>query len=370
MNAPVVQLDDPTKLNWWTAALKGERRAITEDPMTGYYRARRKNKQTGEERLYAVAYWWHNGKCFCKVDGGPTLQGEPLQRMIEAWPHVSKEPIKYDVYQAVIAGKPWPDQHVDEKAAPAETSANQPLPQAAETSKPPVAGAAEQSRLKAGTQIAEGNLVGDPEPLDESPQGILKREIERAKGGVSRYVSVEPGKAALYKIDSDEMLAAAQELRSKLLTLANRAKKAREEANRPLNEKIRENGKIWSPLEDEAQRHANWLRDGPMKAWEQHKRDQQAAAAKAAAAAAGVEGKPVQPVSNAPAPSAKIKGATGKAASVSTVKVAVIEDQDKVYQFFRDNEQLKAILQGLANGSVRAGIEVPGTSVKEEVSIK
>lgn len=364
MNAPV-QLDDPTKLNWWQAAIKGDRRPITEDPMTGFYRARRKNKQTGEERLYAVAYWWikqSDGKfkCFCKVDAGPTLTGEQLQRMIEAWPHVSKEPIKYDVYQAVIAGKPWPDQHVDEKAAPAE-SANKPLPQAAD---------ANATSSEAGAVDQQEPAQENAEPIDESPQGILKREIERAKAGVSRYVSVEPGKAALYKINSDEMLGAAQDLRSKLLALANRAKKAREEANRPLNEKIRENGKIWSPLEDEAQRHANWLRDGPMKAWEQHKRDQQAAAAKAAAAAAGVDGTPVQPKSNAPAPSAKIKGATGKTASVSTVKVATIEDQDKVYQHFRENEQLRAILQGLANGAVRAGIDVPGVTVKEEVSIK
>lgn len=352
MNAPA-QFDDPTKLNWWSAAINGERRPITEDPMTGYYRARHKNKQTGQERLYAVAYWWHNGKCFCKVDGGETLVGEKLARMIEAWPHVSKEPIKYDVYQAVVAGKPWPDQHVDEKAAPAE-SANKPLPQAADSPQATTeAGAADQSK-----------------PEDNTPQAILKWEIDNAKKGVSRYVTMEAGKAAVYRIDSDDMLAAAQELRSKLLALGNKAKKAREEANRPHNEAIRANGKVWSPMEDEAQRMANWLRDGPMKAWEQHKRDAQATAARAAAAAAQVSGAPVQPASNAPAPSAKIKGATGKTASVSTVKVAVIEDQDAVYRFFRDNEQLKAILQGLANGSVRAGIEVPGVTVKEEVSIK
>lgn len=351
MNAPA-QFDDPTKLNWWQAALRGERRPIAEDPMTGYYRAKTKNKRTGEVTLHAVAYWWHNGKCFCKVGGGATLTGDQLQRWIERWPYVSKEPIKYDVYQAVVAGKPWPDQHVDEKAAPAE-SASKPLPEAADTSKAGEAGAADQPKQEAPA-----------EPVDNTPQGILKRDIEAAKKGVSRYVEVEQGKAAIYKIDSDDMLNAAQELRSKLLALATKAKKAREEANRPHNDAIRANGKIWSPLEDEAQRMANWLRDGPMKAWQQHKLDQAAAAKKASETA----GAPVP--SNAPPPSAKIKGATGRSASAGTIKVALIEDQDKVYQFFREDEQLKAILQGLANGAVRAGIEVPGVTVKEEASIK
>src|SRR4051794_28346104 len=119
MNAPA-KFDDPTKLYWWTAALKGERRPMTEDPMAGFYRARSKNKQTGVETLFAVAYWWHNGRCFCRVNGGPTLTGEKHERMLAAWPYVSKEPVQYDVYQAVIAGKPWPDQHVAPKEDPAE----------------------------------------------------------------------------------------------------------------------------------------------------------------------------------------------------------------------------------------------------------
>lgn len=357
MNAPMTayKQDDPTTLDWWTRALEGKRADINpNEPMTGYYRARSKNKQTGEETLFAVAYWWHGGKCFCKVNPPgaigvqPTLTGEKHERMMTAWPQVAKEPIKYDVYQSVVAGKPWPDQHVTETAAPAEASI-QPL-----DAKPPAAGAAEPPA----------------ENLDSSPQAVLARDIAEAKRGVSRYVRQEPGKAVEYLIDSDDKAGAAQTLRAKLLSLSKTAEKARIEANAPHQKAIKENGLIWSPLEDEATRMANWLRDGPMKRWEQDKRDALAAAQKQAAAASEASGTKVEPQSNMAAPKSQVKGATGKAAAVTTLKVAVIEDWDKVYQFFRDDEQVKAILQGIANRSVRAGIEVPGAAVKEEVAIR
>jgi len=336
--------------------------------MTGYYRARSKNKQTGEETLYAVAYWWHNGQCFCRsnppgtTSAAPTLMGEKLQRMIEAWPYVSKEPIEYDVYQSVLAGNPWPDQHVVEKAAPAEAS-NMPLDAQGSPSSP-VTGAADQSKEEI---IAE---------IKASPAEWLKREIEAAAAGLPRYVKKVDGNI-VFLIDSDEMNGAAQSLRAQLLALSSKAEKARLEANRPHQEAIKRNGMIWSPLADAATLNAHALRDGPMKAWEVHKREQAAAAVKATQAAQAAQvaagatnSAPVQVASNAPAPSAKIKGATGKAASVGTVKIAVIHNQDQVYAHFKNNEQVKAILQGLANASVRASIEVPGTTVAEDVAIK
>src|SRR5579859_194438 len=359
MNAPV-KFDDHTKLYWWQAALKGERRPITADePMTGFYRARSKNKQSGEETLYAVAYWWHVGKCFCKVNAPgmvgvqPTLTGDKLQRMIASWPHVSKEPIAYDVYQAVVAGSAWPDQHVVEKAAPAAAS----MLLDAQSPTATTAGAVDQQQA-------------DPEPVDNSPQGILKRDIEAARAGIARYVTKgEDGKIA-YLVDSDDLAGAAQSLRATFLKHANAAKKAREEANRPHNEAIRANGKIWTPLEDDAKHFADMLRDGPIKAWELQKRANAEAAAKAAAAASAASGTTVAPVSNTPAPSAKIKGATGKAASVTETKKAVIVDQDAVYAHFKDDLQVKAILQGLATAAVRAGITVPGTTVDKDVDIR
>lgn len=341
---------------WWKAALNGTRGPIHEgEPQPGFYRARSKNKQTGVETLTAVAFWYAGGEIKpenLRVQIGtrdPARPGsEDLQRATDAWPFISKEPVSHAAWTGVVKeGKPWPDQHVNEKAAPAETSSTQPLDDKATSHG---AGAADQSEL--------------------TPQAKLKAEIETAKQGLSRYVKRGEDGKEISLIDSDDMAGAAQSLRDTLNKLSTRAKKAREDANRPHNEAIRANGAIWSPLESEAKKFAEMLRDGPMKAWETHKREQLAAAAKAAQAASEASGTKVEPKPNTPAPASKIKGATGKAASVSTVKIAVIHDQAKVYEHFKDNEQVKAILQALANAAVRAGIEVAGTTVAEDVAIK
>ncbi len=346
MNAPANIAFNPATFDWWKSALKGIRGPISEgEPMQGYYRSRVKNKQTGEETLRAVAYWYRGDRLCCQVDTR-LMEGEQLQRWVGYWPYVSKEPVTYEAWAGVVKeGKPWPDQHVIEKAAPAEAS-TQPLDA---NGTPPAAGAAEPT----------------------TPEGKLKLEIETAIKGMTRYVKPNEKGEPLNLIDSDDMSGAAQSLRATLLALSNKAKKAREDANRPHQEAIRANGTTWNPLEAMAKTAADALRDGPMKAWELHKRQQAAAAATATqAATAANNGTPVQVASNAPAPAARIKGATGKAASVSTVKVATITDIDKVFAHFRDNEQVKAILQGLANAAVRAGIEVPGTTVAEDVAIK
>jgi len=372
MNAPANITFDKTKHDWWKAALKGQRHPIHDgEPMTGFYRGRFKNKQTGEERLYAVAFWYQGERCICQVNG-QKIEGDALERAIANWPYISREPVSYEAWTSVVKeGKPWPDQHVVEKAAPAEAS-NQPLgADAAKAGEPSTAGAAELSK-PAQPAVTHTDVAAGQPPSELTPQGKLKIELEQAKAGLTRYVKRGEDGKPINLIDSDDMAGAAQSLRAILLALSGKAKKAREEANRPYREKIDANGKIWSPLEEEAKRFADMLRDGPMKAWEQFKRDQAEAARKAARAAQpdAVGGAAPTIASNAPAPAAKIKGATGKAASVSTVKTAVITDLDKVFQHFRNDKQLLAVLQGLANGAVRAGIEVPGTTVTEEVSIK
>lgn len=334
MNAPAnLQFDDPKTLVWWNRALRGERGPITADePMTGYYRARSLNKQTGEEKLYAVAYWWHQGRCFCKVNGGETLTGEKYEKMLASWPHVSKEPIKFDVYQAVIKGQPWPDQHVAPKAAAAEAST--PLDAQSPTTATPTAAAAE--------------------PVDETPQGHLRRNLNALKAGASRY----------QKIESEDMAAACGDLIGQLSKIHTKAKKVREDANRPHKDVIDANNAIWKPIEDEAEATYKSLKKGPIAVWEKFKRDQADAAAKASQAANA----PI--ASNAPAPASKIKPATGRALSVQETKKAVIADYDAVYAHFKDDLQVKAILQGLANAAVRAGIEVPGTTTEKDVDIR
>jgi hypothetical protein len=70
----------------------------------------------------------------------------------------------------------------------------------------------------------------------------------------------------------------------------------------------------------------------------------------------------------APVPETTIKGSYGRAASVSTEWVVTgIADQDAVYRFMREHQDLKACLLDLAKRGVKAGHAVPGIT-KEEVA--
>ena len=63
-------------------------------------------------------------------------------------------------------------------------------------------------------------------------------------------------------------------------------------------------------------------------------------------------------------------GITGRKVSQGTRTVAVIIDQDKCYQHFRDNPEVKEVLQRLANAMIKAKVAVPGVEAKEESYVR
>ena len=71
-----------------------------------------------------------------------------------------------------------------------------------------------------------------------------------------------------------------------------------------------------------------------------------------------------------PAPAAQIKANYGRAVSTKAVRVAKIIDQDKVYAFYRTDNDLTALLLKLAQRDTDAGITVPGTTVETEARTK
>lgn len=81
---------------------------------------------------------------------------------------------------------------------------------------------------------------------------------------------------------------------------------------------------------------------------------------------------PVPPVAPPPTPPAKASfgGVTGRKISQQTKTVAVIEDQDKCYQHFRDNPAVQQCLQDLAQKRVNIQQPVPGVTTREETVMK
>jgi len=317
---------------WWQNALKGTRGPVHDgEPQSGFYRQRNASKQ-----YEAVAYWKDEatGAQRCHINGREANE----QWALEKWPYISKNPITTEAYWHFIDHRKW----LDEDASAAAT--------------------------------AKGPEI-DPET---DPAGSLAAEIAAAKAGLAAYAS----------IDSDEQSAKAQTLRSALTGLSGKATKAYEALNRPLLDEQQRIRKVWFPLRDEAADAADKLRKA-MGAWEDIKRENAKRAAeetakKQAEAAREAEWKgaepgsiaPVEPptvapvVPNTPPPSTKIKGASGRAASVQLKKVVTAIDIDKAFAQFRDDPELYAFLLDLSQKVVTAGFVAIGATVEEKADIR
>lgn len=330
-------MSDPD-FSWWLNALKGIRGPIHDgEPQSGFYRQREQGRDRRTEGPYqAVAYWKDGatGEQRCHVNGrSPTLQ-----RALEMWPYVSRNPISAEAYWHFMDHGKWLDG--DDHAA----------------------------------AVAKGPQI-DPAT---DPAGSLAAEIAAAKAGLAAYKTIE----------SDEQSAKAQTLRSALTALKGKAEKAYEAANRPLLDEQQRLRKVWFALRDDASAGADALRKA-MGAWEDIKRENARRAALETArlqAEAQKESKwkgaepgsiaPVEPpivkpvVPNTPPPATKIKGASGRAASVQLKKVVTAIDIDKAFAQFRDEPELYAFLLDLSQKVVNAGFVAIGATVEEKADIR
>ena len=326
---------------WHENALKGIRGPVHDgEPMHGSYRG--KNKQGQLEAWY---YWADSatGALRCHRNGKEV----ETDRAMHSWLFVNKYPISTEVYWAFIDTGKWPDG--DDATAQA---------------------------LASGPDI-------DP---TSDPTGSLKAEIEKLRASAPNYK----------KIESDEAMAKAQTLRSELTTLKGRAVKLHKAEKDEFLEAGRAIDRKWLPLRDLADETANEIRKA-LEDWNDVKlaaarraqeetdriareaadkeRERLAAIAKASETGAPLPSllppEPPKPVaSNAPAPSSQIKGASGRAASVSVYEAVTIDDELEVYKFLAGDPDLTALLLKMAQQKTDAGVKVPGTHTTQKTKVK
>jgi hypothetical protein len=316
--------------SWHENALKGIRGPIYDgEPQSGFYRQKRQ-----DGTYEPVAYWkdTNTGEQRCHVNG---KSPQDPHRMMEIWPYASRYPISQEAYWHRIDTGAWLDND----------------PGAAAAAKGP-----------------------DIDPATD-PVGSMKSEIEKARAGLDAYKTIE----------SDEQSAKAQTLRSALTALSGKADKARVAEKEPHLEAGRQVDAKWQPLVKTAKDGADAIRKA-LESWEDFKRDQarkaQAEAdriarehAEAARKAEEANQPPPPPppapvVSNAPAPSTQIKGASGRAASVGVKKVVTAIDVDKAFKQFRDKPELYAFLLDLSQKALNAGIPPDGATIEEKSDIR
>jgi len=286
------------------------------------------------------------------------LDGKPSTPEGIGWPYVAKNAIPRAHYDHFMRHRKWPD--VDDAAHAATIGGNNPPPD---------------------------------EP--KTPEAELEDKIRSALKGLGTYAKWGDGRVETLTshvqdqkvdslVDSDEMSGRAQTLRSLLLELKGSAEKQHKAEKEPHLRMGREVDAKWFGMAKLADAGILALR-AAMSAWEtvkltkrraEEKAIQDAAAALAAVAEAAKTGKPaevVAPPPAAPPPAAprRIKGGSGRAASVGVVRVVKeVSDWTALFLHFREYDEVKALLVKCANEQLKLGNQVPGVVVAEKADVK
>lgn len=285
------------------------------EPQCGYWRIpASKSNPSGNVNVRAPKSWpisiWRGKDGFLRIRFGKrdeTAENVDVKGhtdfLNDSWHRVV--PVSEEAYdEAMASGGSWPDEH------PAVTASNNAPPD--------------------DTLEALSERIAD-----------LTREAQKL---------VEAG-AAKSQDESDR----AADLSNLLGQLEARADKLREEEKAPAWQACKDIEAKWRGPISDAKTWKKALKDSvclPFQKAAQEKLDaERAARTQAGTPPAEWEPKTVT------------SGSRGRPVSLRTVKVAVIDNPDLVYGFFRENAKVKELLQALATDAVRKGIAVPGTTV-------
>lgn len=358
------------------------------DPDAGFYRKpvrtsrENGNKITGWE---PVSYFWDSQEN--RMVGTIGQRDMTSNEVTDLWTYVCAYPVPEDVWRDIDDGtlKDWPRDLIGEPKQASRTAYhNQVVTDAEMAAGQAVFDAQRHHRVADVVGIPAANRTvasnhNQPEELALPPEAVLAEEIRNVIAANN-----------ITEIKTDEESAQVAATRNRLNEFKTKATKEKEVEFRPHKDRADAVAKKWNAVIDLADKAAIKARK-MLDAYATKKlRERQAEEARIAeqnrvaeeanarlldrAAATGAEVSvetliPMQePV--APKPAAQIKANYGRAVSTKAVQVATIVDQDKVYAFYRTNEQVKALLLKLAQADTDAGITVPGTTVETEARTK
>lgn len=289
---------------WWRAALEGRPGDLTLNKAEpGFYR-----HQT-REGWVPVAIWRDGERTFAQVGSKPQILAD--EAFCESvFSRCCRHPVSDDAYWAVMEGGLWPD------APPA---------------------------------IAKANL---PESEYEAVKTLLADERRDAEAWLSQ----------IGKVGTKEQADRAINWANRIAELEKRAEAARKREKQPFLDEARAVDDQWQPVVKGAAELKRKLKDASTAfLLAEDRRLKEEARRKAEEQAA--KGEPVLVDMNR-LPSAKA-GTVGHTAGLRTVKTAVIDDYDAALAFFCDHEDLRALVQTLANRAVRAGVVPAGCRLVE-----
>lgn len=290
---------------WWQNALKGVFGEVSADePMTGFYRGKRTDKQTGAVTFYCIAYWYRaDGTLRCQIDGRDVED----MRAREMWTYVCRRPISHELFEAVRNGEPWPDVN----------------------------------------DVVAGHNAAPP---DDSIEAIkeriedLAREAERlmAAGGAGDQATAD---------QASDVANTLGELQNKAIALHKAEKQPHLDAGRAVDTK-------WFSLRDRADEIKKRLKAIVVMPW-LTKKAKEAEAAKVAAIQTGA---PLETVAEVRATAGSSKRSTG----LRTYYFAEITDRAALFESLRDHPDVVAVIEKIANAAASKQVALPGCVVKSE----
>lgn len=369
--------------------LKGEQ-VLTHDgdPDAGWYRMPTRtprdegSKITGWTR---VIYWPEYGKLRGAIGVGTTERFMSANELTDLWTYVCAYPVPHDVWNAVRAGGEWPRNLIGEPKQAHRVAYPVTQPTAEETKAFNIAlerSNAGEEAIPAADRAVSKNDNAPPEelPLDQQHAEAIKNAV----------------KAPVSPITSDEQKAEATGRKNRIAELRLAADKDGKALYQPVFNEYKRIYNLYSPLvalaeakekeitravltydESERKRIAKQKADDEAKRLEDERVaredaerliDRAIAAGKPASEVIdpGVIGTTLAPVFEAPAPIAPTYGTrTIKAALKKFAEIKTLEDQAKVYEHFKTNADVAALLLKLAQTQVTAGFDVPGVTVRE-----
>lgn len=298
--------------DFWRRRLTGEVVPIHDgEPQAGFYRLVSRDGVASQP----VAYWFTpDGGLRCRVG----KQDVSEQFANERWPYASKRPITHDVYKAVLAGEPWPDQN---EAVAADRS--------------------------------------NAAPDDNSFEG-LKDRIEALARTADELIKAGPA--------TDQAAAdRASDLANHLGALQRQADAARAAEKKPHDDAVKAVQAKWLPVVTAADiyKRIKAAVITPFLVAEDQKRKAQEAEQRKKAEAAAQTGAPM-PEQSQRAAGPKAGAAGRRSVALRAVKVVTIADRAAVLEFFKDTQQVTELLQHMAQKAVAAGVNVPGVTITEE----
>ena len=302
-------MNDPRYWQWWADKLAGMDVPASEGtPYAGFYRWVQKSKYGGTKFAPPVAYWpGDEGELHCRVG----FQDVSYERGRDIWVSVHDNPVPEDWYREVA----------DE----------------------------EQPEWRDGMAVSPPK--GDNRPPGEADFDYLKMQIDEL-GSVASLCLQNPPLTEQTEADKISNLA------DRLSELWKKADEARKTERKPHDEALRAIQDKWFPLLSMAETYKN-LKYKILTPWliaQQKKADQEAEAAVAA-------GEPEAAPERARRPRV---GTRSRAMTLKSFKSAEIVDYDACLMFFKENSDVRATIQDLANKAVRAGVSVPGAKLIEE----